>query len=52
MSGPDLRHPVIQLQNDMETLKRLLRLCAEGHPSLGPARERLAAAAALRQLPG
>ena len=46
MSGPDRQHPVILLLNDMETLRRLLRLYPEGHPSLGPARERLAASAA------
>ncbi len=41
MTGPDRSHPLIQLLNDMETLRRLLRLYPEGHPSLGPARERL-----------
>ena len=46
MSGPDRSHPVIQLLNDMETLRRLLRLYPQGHPSLGPAQERLSASAA------
>ena len=43
MSGPDRHHPVIQLLNDMETLRRLLRLYPEGHPALQPARDRLTA---------
>ena len=52
MSGPDRQHPVIQLLNDMETLRRLLRLYPEGHPSLGPARDRLAASTAAIATPG
>jgi hypothetical protein len=46
MSGPDRHHPVVQLLNDMETLRRLLRLYPQGHPSLGPARDRLTASTA------
>ena len=47
MAGPpDRSHPLIHLLNDMETLRRLLRLYPEGHPSLGPARERLAVSVA------
>jgi len=45
MSGVERRQPVIHLLNDMETLRRLLRLYPEGHPSLGPARERVAKSA-------
>jgi hypothetical protein len=46
MTGPDRSHPLIQLLIDMETLRRLLRLYPGGHPSLAPARERLAASSA------
>jgi HEAT repeat protein len=47
MTGPpDRSHPLIQLLNDMETLRRLLRLYPGEHPALGPARDRLAASAA------
>jgi len=51
MSGPERSHPVIQLLNDAETLRRLLRLYPEGHPSLAPARERVAASAAALATP-
>lgn len=41
MTAPDSRAGLVRLLNDLETMRRLLRLYPGGHPSLEPAEDRI-----------